>query len=149
MTEGRNGRARMAQDRMKLEDQGPAHCPAAPGPVCPTGARARGMLLSPRRPRPTSLLASSRSLLLFAVAVLFLGAAQSARGQDGPLGGLLRDLFGGGEATRQLDLVDRHAAAAVRELSRSLEQCDELVRERQWQGAIERLQYLVDLPRMP
>ncbi|WP_197453786.1 outer membrane protein assembly factor BamB family protein [Caulifigura coniformis] len=47
---------------------------------------------------------------------------------------------------RKLDLIDRHAAAASREITRSFELCDSLIASRQWAQVIQRLQYIVDLP---
>jgi hypothetical protein len=67
-----------------------------------------------------------------------------AAAQDGPLGRFLKELFGTGP--KRLDLIDRHAASASRELARSLEQCDALVASRQWDAAIRQLQYIVELP---
>ncbi len=85
---------------------------------------------------------------LASVALCLAGLlSTAAHAQNGPLGNFLKDLFGTGTQTpRTLDLIDRHAAAASRELSRGLEQSDSLIAMGQWGPAIQQLQFLVDLP---
>jgi len=83
---------------------------------------------------------------MLVLGVLLVSGTQ-AYAQNGPLGQFLKDLFGGGSAEpKKLDLIDRHAAAAPREITRSLKQCDALIASRQWAQVIQRLQYIVDLP---
>jgi hypothetical protein len=88
--------------------------------------------------------AKNRCRIVVLALGLLLGLSTLAAAQD-PLGQLFRDLFGGASG-RTLDLIDRHAPAAPRELSRALEQCQTLVANRQWAAAVERLQELIDLP---
>ncbi|HVJ66785.1 MAG TPA: PQQ-binding-like beta-propeller repeat protein, partial [Caulifigura sp.] len=104
-------------------------------------------VVKPRRRGPGNRLPLWTILLLF----LLSNAAQAQNNNETPAQGpapdlsqFLKDLFE--PAPKKMDLIDRHAAAASRELSRNLEQSDALVKTQQWNAAIEQLQYVLELP---